>query len=83
MSVRVRCEVCNEIATIQDSVVDSSKLKKFYCTCNNPECGLSFVLTVEFSHILSPSALMFPAGVREKIARMNHQQQRELFASLS
>ncbi|WP_257293660.1 ogr/Delta-like zinc finger family protein [Endozoicomonas sp. YOMI1] len=83
MSVRIRCDRCNEVATIQDSVEESAKFKTLYCTCNNPECGHSFVMHLTFSHTLSPSSLDFTAEMLEKLRRMNRQQQRELFASLA
>ncbi|MET4706717.1 ogr/Delta-like zinc finger family protein [Endozoicomonas lisbonensis] len=83
MSVRVRCKVCGEIATIQDSVVASGELKKLYCTCNNPECGMGFSLNLEFDRVLSPSALLMPPELRDKFARMNRKQQQELFSKLA
>ncbi|WP_067522403.1 ogr/Delta-like zinc finger family protein [Endozoicomonas ascidiicola] len=83
MSVRVRCNRCNEIATIQDSVEDSAEFKTLYCTCNNHECGHAFVTHLTFSHTLSPSALDFTTEMMGKLRQMNRQQQRELFASLT
>ena len=81
MSVRTKCNRCNELATIQDSVEESADFKVLYCTCNNPACGHSFTIEQHFGHTISPSALDFDADMLEKIRKMNRAQQRELFSS--
>ncbi len=83
MSVRVKCNRCNDIATIQDSVEESANFKTLYCTCNNPHCGHTFTIHHTFGHTISPSALDFDQVMMARIKAMNRQQQKELFASLA
>ncbi|KEQ14217.1 hypothetical protein GZ77_07275 [Endozoicomonas montiporae] len=83
MSVRTKCNRCNDLATIQDSVEESADFKVLYCTCNNPECGHTFAVHQTFSHTLSPSRLDFDPAMMEKIQRMSRVQQQELFSAIS
>ena len=47
------------------------EVKHLYCSCNNPECGHTFVMEVTFSHTLSPSAMDIPRAALEKIRQAN------------
>ena len=83
MSFRVRCNYCNEIATILSSDVECQDSKKFYCQCQNLDCGHGFVMSLAFSHTIHPSSLVIPKEVLEKLGTLNRVQQKELFSSLS
>lgn len=54
--MRVFCPECGEKSRIQKSNRLSSKYADLYCSCNDPECGHSFVMNLSYSHTLSPSA---------------------------
>lgn len=83
MSFRVRCTYCNEVATILSSDIDCSEFKKFYCQCQNSQCGHGFVMSLTFSHTTHPSNLVIPKEVLAKLGKLNRAQQQELFSSLS
>jgi hypothetical protein len=50
--------------------------------CKNVECGHTFVVVMQFSHTLSPSALDLPEDIREKLKGYSRTQQQQLFASM-
>jgi hypothetical protein len=79
MAVRITCNRCGSIATIQSSAAESDAVKKLYCSCNNPDCGHTFVMTLEFSHTLSPSALDMPASVLDRIRHASRMEQKKIF----
>ena len=81
--MRIYCSRCQSTAVIQSSSQESEEVKKLYCTCNNPNCGHSFVMDLTFSHTLSPSAMDMPRGLLDRIARANPQQQRDLFGAIA
>ena len=84
MSVRIRCDRCESIARIESSSEISPTYKKLYCSCRNPECGHTWVMDLQFSHTLSPSALDLPETLREKIqAADNRRQQVDLLKGIS
>ncbi len=65
--MRVYCNKCDTVATIQATSQISSGVRNLYCICQNPACAHSFVCTLSYSHTLSPSALDLPESVREAI----------------
>ena len=83
MSFRVRCNYCNGVATILSSEFECQEFKKFYCQCQNPECGHGFVMVLTFSHTIHPSNLVIPKEVLKKLGKLNRAQQKELFSSPS
>ncbi|MGB3222540.1 MAG: ogr/Delta-like zinc finger family protein [Desulforhopalus sp.] len=81
--MRVRCNRCEKLATIQSSSQESDSVKKMYCTCSNPMCGHTFVMELVFSHTLSPSALDLPEQLIAKIMQLTRVEQQRIFSSLS
>ena len=56
MFMRVVCPECGVKSRIQKTNRISNSYTDLYCSCNNAECGHSFVMNLSFSHTLSPSA---------------------------
>ncbi|EBX9480513.1 transcriptional regulator [Salmonella enterica subsp. enterica serovar Kambole] len=54
--MRVYCPVCEGRAVIKKTVRKHKELSDLYCSCNDVECGHTFVLNVTFSHTISHSA---------------------------
>ncbi|MCA2412818.1 MULTISPECIES: ogr/Delta-like zinc finger family protein [Vibrio] len=54
--MRVFCPECGEKSRIQKSNRMSTKYADLYCSCNDSECGHTFVMNLSYSHTLSPSA---------------------------
>ncbi|MBY8244566.1 ogr/Delta-like zinc finger family protein [Vibrio fluvialis] len=54
--MRVLCPECGERSRIQKSNRMSTKHADLYCSCSDPECGHTFVMSLSYSHTLSPSA---------------------------
>ena len=80
MAVKIRCDRCGSTARIESSVEISASFKTLYCSCRNPECGHTFVMNLEFSHTLSPSALDLPEELRAKVRSAGcRQEQQALF----
>lgn len=80
--VLVRCNRCGSAAVIDSSKEISDSIKHLYCMCKNVECGHTFVVAMEFSHTLSPSALDMPESVRQRLKGYSRTQQQQLFAGL-
>lgn len=80
MAFRVYYSICQSLATISSSEALTGAMKKLYCSCNNMECGHTFVVDVSFSHTLNPSLLDFPVEVREKIKTMTRYEIRDMFS---
>ncbi|MTI12258.1 ogr/Delta-like zinc finger family protein [Sansalvadorimonas verongulae] len=77
MTFRVKCNVCESKARIEHSDRISNSVSRHYCCCTNPLCGHTFVMNLEFSKTLSPSALLFTKEHREVIQTLNKQQLKE------
>ncbi|TRN17451.1 transcriptional regulator [Vibrio fluvialis] len=54
--MRVICPECHQKARIQKTNRISSGYADLYCACSDAECGHTFVMSLSFSHTLSPSA---------------------------
>lgn len=54
--MRVVCRECGCKSTIRKSNKISNDYSELYCGCNDPECGHTLVVSLGFSHSLSPSA---------------------------
>ncbi|EPR43125.1 transcriptional activator Ogr/delta [Desulfovibrio sp. X2] len=65
--MRIICDRCKSKAIITTTRELTPQFRKLYCACTNPECGHTFVVNVEFSHTLSPSALDLPDTVRQAL----------------
>ncbi len=79
MAFRVHCPTCGKVAVITTSNEMDPSIKQAYCACKDPECGHTFVVNVEFSHSLSPSALNLPEELRRRIRETQPDQQSSLF----
>jgi len=53
--MRVECPACFKPAVVSSRRRMSEQVTNLYCSCSDPECGATFVSTLSFSHILSPS----------------------------
>lgn len=53
------CPECKKKAIIKKSVRLHDFLTYRYCSCSDPECGLTFRTKEEFEKILSPSSKSF------------------------
>jgi len=50
------CPECGKKAVIKKTSRPHKMLNYHYCSCSDPECGLTFKMKLEFDSILSPSA---------------------------
>ncbi len=81
--MRIYCPRCETKAVIRTSKELSATMRQLYCTCNDPECGHTFVMDLTFSHTLSPSALDLPDQIRRDIRKKSAIEQVQLFAQLA
>lgn len=81
--MRIICRECGAKSTIQKTNRISADYSELYCSCNNPECGHTFVSSVGFSHTLSPSAKTSTQLAFELLKTLAPNQQKELKAQLS
>lgn len=81
--MRIYCPRCEAKATIRTSKELSATMRQLYCTCNDPECGHTFVMDLTFSHTLSPSARDLPEQIRRDIRKKSAMEQVQLFAQLA
>lgn len=81
--MRIYCPRCEAKATIRTSKELSATMRQLYCTCNDPECGHTFVMDLTFSHTLSPSARDLPEHIRQDIRKKSAMEQVQLFAQLA
>ena len=65
--MRIYCDRCRGKARITSTRELSPQYRQLYCSCNNAECGHTFVLDLTFSHSLSPSALDLPGQIVERL----------------
>ena len=75
MRILNRCPPCRTRATARSSRDMSLTFREVTFMCNNPECGHTYVVNMEFARTLSPSAmpnlsLKLPLSphVRERLA---------------
>lgn len=50
------CPECGQRAVITKTARTHKLLNYQYCSCSDPECGLTFRIKSEFDRVLSPSA---------------------------
>lgn len=80
-AIRVRCNICGSVARVNSSKEVGGGLKQLYCSCQNVECGHTFVCDLTFSHTLSPSAKSLPERLRERVRKSSVQEQQKLFSA--
>jgi hypothetical protein len=66
--MRIVCDRCGHKAKISTRRNETPYFTRLYCVCTNPECAHSFVMNLEFSHTLSPSALDLPEQTRTALS---------------
>ena len=74
--VQVNCK-CGSKAAIQSRQQRSDDVADLYCSCKNPHCGHTFVMTLSFKSTLSPSANMGRAMLLDLFGHMDKQAQQE------
>lgn len=55
-ALQINCIECGGKSVISSRTEKDKKVSDLYCSCKNPLCGHTFVMTLAFSHTLSPSA---------------------------
>jgi len=83
MFMRVVCPACGVKIRIQKTNRISNSYTDLYCSCNNAECGHSFVMNFSFSHTLSPSAKSLNQLAMELARTLAPEQRQELQLQLS
>ncbi|WP_366051476.1 ogr/Delta-like zinc finger family protein [Moritella sp.] len=83
MFMRVVFPECGVKIRIQKTNRISNSYTDLYCSCNNAECGHSFVMNLSFSHTLSPSAKSSSQLAIELVRTLAPEQRQELQLQLS
>lgn len=83
MAMRVSCSQCGEKARIGKTNWFSRTSADLYCSCTDPECGHTFVMSLGFSHTLSPSAKNTNELVIALVKAMSPEQAKQLHSQLS
>lgn len=73
---KIHCGKCNERANIRKTVWTTYEVGNLYCACTNVECGHTFVMSISFSHTLSPSALDTDGVVKTLIDCLSPEQRK-------
>ena len=81
--MRVVCPDCGVKSRIQKTNRISNSYTDLYCSCNNAECGHSFVMNLSFSHTLSPSAKSATQLAMDLVKTLPLEQRQELQLQLS
>ena len=81
--MRVICVECRGKGRIQKTNRISDGYTDLYCTCNDPECGHTFVMHLTYSHTLSPSAKSSNRLTFELIKALTPDKRKELEQQLS
>ena len=81
--MRVVCPECGVKSRIQKTNRTSNSYTDLYCSCNNAECGHSFVMNLSFSHTLSPSAKSATQLAMDLVKILPLEQRQELQLQLS
>ncbi|MGF1688338.1 ogr/Delta-like zinc finger family protein [Photobacterium japonica] len=79
--MRIHCTQCGQKAIIGKTNWITGQTADIYCSCCDPECGHTFVMSLGFSHTLSPSAkntsdlvtALFKSMPREDVMKINRQ----------
>ncbi|WP_422101471.1 ogr/Delta-like zinc finger family protein [Atlantibacter hermannii] len=78
----MNCLECFADAMIRKTNRKHPQLADVYCSCINVECGHTFVMSVSFSHTISPSALKGQGRVKELIDALPEQDREKALAFL-
>jgi len=74
----VNCIECGQKAIITKRKTQSEAVADLYCSCKDSECGHTFVMTLAFSHTLSPSAKDTDKMLIELLRGRSQQEQLQL-----
>ncbi len=55
MSFHIKCTQCGNKAYVKSGKTHTTEHRDIYCGCSNMMCGHTFVMTLSFSHTISPS----------------------------
>lgn len=80
--MRIECERCKKPAVIYTRKKQTDTLWELFCTCKDPECSHSFVMSLAFARTISPSLLDFPQHIRELIGDLSKIEIKQLLAQL-
>ncbi|HDU8694845.1 TPA: ogr/Delta-like zinc finger family protein [Morganella morganii subsp. morganii] len=59
-TLKVYCPQCSSPSTIRRIETEGRVIPELYCSCDNPECGHTYVMTITFSHTIRQSKLDVP-----------------------
>ena len=77
--VQVNCIECQGKAVIGTRVAIDPKVTNLYCSCKDPQCGHTFVMTLSFSHTLSPAANQSKRLMLDMLKSLPKDEQQQLF----
>jgi len=77
-NMRVECPECFRPAVVSSRKRMSEQVTNLYCSCSDPECGATFVSTLSFSHILSPSRNQSQNMLVELLAKQSAKDRAEI-----
>ncbi|MCY1314417.1 Ogr/Delta-like zinc finger [compost metagenome] len=81
--MRVYCKECGEKARIASREDISPEFAKLYCQCLDAKsCGHRFVMTLAFSHTLSPAAETQERILFDRLRELPRDKLRDLFDQL-
>lgn len=72
--LKIYCPECGEVAIIKKTARKHPHLADLYCSCNDVECGHTFVMNMTFSHTISPSAKTQDKIVADLLSVLNPSQ---------
>lgn len=81
--MQIICTECHGKAVIHSRAVKDPKVSDLYCSCKNPECGHTFVMTLAYSHTLSPSGKQASTMLLELFRSMPKAEQLQLLQQAS
>jgi hypothetical protein len=80
--MQVLCNVCLGKAVISSRNQQSDTVADLYCSCRDPMCGHTFVMTLAFKHTLSPSAKDTKKLLVDLLASMPRHEQMQLLENV-
>lgn len=72
--LKIECTECGSKAIIRKTNRKHRELADIYCSCTDVECGHTFVLKLEFSHTISPSAKTGDLLIQKLVSTMSPEQ---------
>ncbi|ELN2578719.1 ogr/Delta-like zinc finger family protein [Enterobacter kobei] len=75
-AMKIFCPECHANAVIRKSVRKHEQLSDLYCACGNVDCGHTFVMTLTFSHTLSPSKMTAESMFIQMIGNLSPQEKK-------